>query len=576
MIEDNVFAGLINVRTLSLSHSFVHSFTGHPFEKMPKLELLFLDKNLLTVDTFILALRGIRNLHTLDLSHNMFTKVPNLSIEDFPHLTNLWLGFNNIRTITRADLRGMSFIRQLILKDNLIEKIEYDAFAECPNITVLDMDDSRLSTLPDLKYMPQMRNLHLNRGRLTELPADLCKSHRYLTILEVEENFLKSLPTFSACIPGLTIGEFAHNLISSLQNDTFANQGLLRRLNLEHNLITDLPDGLLDDARNLADLKLSHNQLTSLSPQIFENSLNLVSLDASYNNIQSLDEGLFKNNTEMDILYLNNNRIGRIDDRAFSEHSALRGLDLSNNNFSSWSLPQGGFPYLHSLNLAGNPKFVDVPSTSETPRMQHVKYTYAQHCCQWKDYAYVRNASDDVDIIRVTPLPPTVVPTADESLPDGWESCSPDEQRNREQLEALQSVWNFTVEILPDCKIQVHYGGRPSDTETTVPPTAIPATSQPVPDGWENCSLDDRRNREQLEALQSVWNFTVEILPDCKIQVHYGGRPLDGGEEGVSEQDEFAPLVDDFTSINRKIDRENKMSNNKLKKVVCLPQPLSW
>ena len=477
---------------------------------MPKLELLFLDENLLTVDTFILALRGIRNLHTLDLSHNMLTKVPNLSTEDFPDLTNLWLGFNNIRTITRADLRGMSFIRQLILKDNLIEEIEYDAFAECPNITVLDMDGSRLSTLPDLKYMPQMRNFHLNRGRLTELPADLCKSHRYLTILEVEENFLKSLPTFSACIPGLTIGEFAHNLISSLQNDTFANQGLLRRLNLEHNLITDLPDGLLDDAKNLADLRLSHNQLTSLSPQIFDELLSLVSLDASHNKIQSLDEGLFKNNTEMDILYLNNNRIERIDNDAFPNYSELRRLDLSDNPFRTWQLPSTGFIYLAHLALKNVPNLFHVPAKYQIPRVIELEYTYPYHCCIWRDFALEVVYHDD-ETLNSTDLPPTMIPTSeDPTLPPGWESCSPDEHRNREQLEALQKTWNFTVELLPDCKLEVHYHNKGG--------------------------------------------------PDVEI--------------GTSEQDEFAPLVDDVANgrgLGSNLDEETPV--NFRRQVLCTPVP---
>ena len=427
---------------------------------MPKLELLLLDENLLTVETFVQALNGTRFIHTLDLSHNMLTKVPNLRGTEFPDLTNLWLGYNNITVVRRADLVGMSYVRELVLKENGIELIEYDAFAECVNITLLDLDGSQLTVLPNLVYMPLLRNLHLNHGRLTELPMNMGQNHPHLTILEVEDNLLTQLPSFSKCIPGLTIGIFSHNRIHTLRSDTFANQRLLRYLDLENNLLTDLPDGLFDNARDLQTLNIANNRLTRLSPLLLENLKNLVEFDASYNSIERLERGLFKNNTEMDILLLNNNKITEIDDHAFPDYSELRRLDLSYNDFSSWHLPSTGFIYMAHLALKGLKRLLHVPAKYETPRVKQIEYTYPYHCCIWKDYAYDITYHDD-EVLNSSILPATEVPTsADPTVPPDWVNCPPDRHAAREQFEALRETWNITIILLPDCKLHVKISGN--------------------------------------------------------------------------------------------------------------------
>ena len=475
-ISDDVFFGLTSVTTLALSHSSVERLIGRPFAKIPYLELLLLDGNRLTNEKFVAALHGNRFIHTLDLSHNMLTKVPNLQRRDFPDLTNMLLGYNNITVVRRADLAGMSYIRELILKENGIEMIEDDAFAECSNITLLDLDSSRFSVLPDLSYMPQLRNLHLDHGRLTVLPADMCQGHPHLTILKVEDNLLTELPSFAKCNPGLTIAIFSHNRIRTLRSDTFAGQGLLRYLDLEDNLISVLPEGLFDDTRSLENLYLAKNSLTELSPQLFEKLLHLVIFDASHNSIKKLESGQFKNNTEMDILLLNNNKISKIVDTAFPEYSELRRLDLSYNEFSSWKLPSTGFIYLASLFLKGNPQLLDVPRQSATPRISYIEYTYPSHCCMWKNY--IRNFTR-IRGNRTPPtaIPPTEIPTSpDPSFPPGWEDCSPDKQREKEELESLTKIWNFTIELLPDCKLQIHYSvpvESPNERESFAPAPVV-------------------------------------------------------------------------------------------------------
>ena len=448
-----MFNDLVSVTELTLTHSSVQHFTGRPFEKLPKLEQLWLDKNLLTVESFVAALAGTRYLHTLDLSHNMLTKVPNLKRDDFPDLTNLFVGYNNITMVHREDLKGMGFLRELILKENGIKFIEDDAFAETPNITLLDIDYSRLSVLPDLSYMRQLRNLHLNHGRITRLPDDICVGHPHLTIIEVENNLLTELPSFRKCFPGLTIGIFSYNRIETLPADAFANQRTLRYLDLHHNQLTELPVGLFNNSFELEILNISHNRLTSLSPKHFERMLSLYKFDASHNLIGSLEEGLFKYNSEMDVMLMSHNKIASIGDTTFPVNNELKRIDLSYNEFSTWRLPSNGFPYLFRLTLRGLNNLFQVPSTFMTPRVYFVDYTYPYHCCLWRNYIKPPENENN------TNAPPTTVPTAaPPTLPPGWESCPPESHREREELERLfRETWNATIVLLPDCKIQINY-----------------------------------------------------------------------------------------------------------------------
>ena len=454
-----MFANLTSVTTLILTHSSIQTLTGRPFEKLPKLEKLWLNKNFLTVESFVAALRGTKYLHTLELSNNMLTKIPNLKQEDFPDLTNLFLSHNNITVIRREDLKNMSFLRELDLKENGVEEIEEDAFAETPNITVLDIDGSRLSVLPNLTYMTQLRNLHLNRGRITALPADICSCHKHLTIIEVECNLITELPSFQKCTPGLTIGIFAHNRIERLPENAFANQRIMRYLDLRHNLLTELPEGLFKDALELEYLNVSNNRLRRLSPLLFENLVSLAKLDASYNQIEALENGLFKNNTEMDVLLLRDNSIAQISDTTFPVHNELKRIDLSYNDFSSWTLPSNGFPYLARLTLQGLKNLLHVPNRFQTPQVIDVEYTYPYHCCIWRNFVPTTKYLSD-EVLNSTIAPPTTVPTvAPPTLPPGWESCPPESHRERKDLEKVfKDAWNVTIILLPDCKIQINYG----------------------------------------------------------------------------------------------------------------------
>ncbi len=443
-----MFNDLDSVTELILTHSSVEKFTGRPFEKLPNLKELWLDKNFLTIEAFVAALAGTRFLHTLDLSYNMLTRVPNLS-DGFPDLTNLYVGFNNITVVRREDLRGMGHLRQLNLKKNGVETIEDDAFADCTNITVLDIDYSRLSVLPELSYMPQLRNLHLNHGRITKLPDDICVGHPHLTILEVEDNLLTELPSFKKCYPGLTFGIFSHNHIESLPADAFENQRVMSYLDLHDNRLTELPIGLFNDSVELEVLNISHNQLTSLSPKHFEKMRSLYKFDASHNLIGSLEEGLFKYNSEMDVMLISHNKIATIGDTTFPVNNELKNIDLSYNEFSTWRPPSNGFPYLWRLTLLGLENLFQVPSRFMMRQIRYVDYTYPYHCCIWRNY---NRPPENTTKDGLTTVPTSAPPT----LPPDWESCPPDAHEERRLLiEIFRETWNFTIILLPDCKLQV-------------------------------------------------------------------------------------------------------------------------
>ena len=455
-----MFNDLTSVTELILTNSSVRMFTGRPFEKLPNLKELWLGKNFLTVDAFISALAGTRFLHTLDLSYNMLTRVPNLKKDDFPDLTNLYVGFNNITVVRREDLKGMGFLRQLILKENGVEFIEDDAFADCSNITLLDIDCSRLTVLPDLSYMPKLRNLHLNHGRITKLPDDICVGHPELTILEVEDNLLTELPSFKKCYPGLTIGIFSHNCIETLPADAFENQRILTYLDLHDNQLTELPLSLFNDSVELEILNISHNQLTSLSPQHFETMVSLYRFDARHNQITSLEEGLFKYNTEMDVMWVGHNKIATIGDTTFPVRNELKSIDLSYNEFSTWNLPSNGFQYLYRLTLSGLKNLFQVPSRHMTPHVRFVDYTYPYHCCIWRNYILpLDNITNEGTRTVPTSAPPT--------LPADWQSCPPEKHEERRRLEkSFGETWNFTLVLLPDCKFEVLYHTSSPSGET--------------------------------------------------------------------------------------------------------------
>jgi len=467
---------LYRLQHLKLSYSNISVIQGNPFDDLQELGELYLDHNQLTDEQLSANLTGPPSLHFLDLTSNKLNRFPNVSRSRFPILTALLISQNNIRSLHRQEMGNLSHLRQLVIKNNYIEEIDNDAFACCPNLTVLDLAFSRLTQLPDMSHLPRLVNLHIPDGKLESIP-DLCTTNPLLLILEVERNKILSIPSFSHCKDMFSIN-LADNQITELSNRTFGGLKRLEVLDLSRNRIGVLPRNVFTGLHNLKFLYLQENQIWELPADTFSNCNHLTTLDLSYNQIRRLEKYTFRYNINVDDLLLNNNLISYIDYEAFPANMTdLKLLNLSNNiELRSWRLPPGGFPNLRVIALEQMFFLHQVPNPNEIPQIQEMYYTYAYHCCIWYDDMVETlehpapmglNVTEPPAIIPTDPvvtLPPhiNVIGREDPFLLDCQNRGEISDERV-DHLFEFQRAYNATITILPNCAIEFTFPDQLSE-----------------------------------------------------------------------------------------------------------------
>ncbi|RED93038.1 energy transducer TonB [Marinoscillum furvescens] len=125
-------------------------------------------------------------------------------------------------------------------KNQLLDEVPYDLFRQ-DQLTVLDLENNRLSTLP--QFMPEfehLRNLNLSRNFFRKLPPVLFEISS-LEILDLSKNRLLVLPDEVGNLSSLKILKLNKNDLTSLP-ESLAYLKQLERLEIKKN---DLPEELI-------------------------------------------------------------------------------------------------------------------------------------------------------------------------------------------------------------------------------------------------------------------------------------------------------------------------------------------
>ncbi|XP_060106591.1 leucine-rich repeat-containing protein 26 [Heteronotia binoei] len=122
-----------------------------------------------------------------------------------------------------------------------------------------------------------------------------------------------------------------YNNIAVLQNRTFKDQHMLRRLSLHSNIIVSVHRQALVGLGELQELDLSGNSLTTLSPETFFPVPSLTVLKLGNNKLVSLDPELLEALPHLQTLSLHGNALTSLSSAFFENLPALYSLKLDNN-----------------------------------------------------------------------------------------------------------------------------------------------------------------------------------------------------------------------------------------------------
>ncbi|KAM7543211.1 hypothetical protein Aperf_G00000018328 [Anoplocephala perfoliata] len=195
-----VFAGLRNLKLLTLSRNKIGYFEEGVFSASQSLLELSLEGNILT-DLEDGTFEGLSNLQTLDLRGNPIQRLsPGLFSPFARTLTHLWMshddsvtfgGFDTlpnglfaqmsslqelsmvelkITNLTTESFAGLTNLQKLSLRGNRLTLLPKGCFTSLPNLQELDLSANGMVCIPDnSEYYPKLRSLDLSLNGLTHL-----------------------------------------------------------------------------------------------------------------------------------------------------------------------------------------------------------------------------------------------------------------------------------------------------------------------------------------------------------------------------------------------------------------------
>ncbi|KAH0791029.1 protein phosphatase 2C [Histomonas meleagridis] len=341
----NAFISYASLTQLKLSEN---RFVEVPkrLEELASLEVLVLNGNKITQINNL----NFPKLNTLDLSCNLIT-----TIQEIPaNLTFLNASFNKINQISFLSQN----LQKLNLSGNNLTEIPDDI--SFPALYLLVISYNKISQIKNLKkFAPRLENFNASHNYISEFP----EFPETISIITLDNNRLSTIPSLTK-YNQLRILTLYHNYITNLpalpsslrQFGIFENristideqpEFTLKSIDLHSNLLTTIPT-----LPNLLVYSLSNNQITSFNADNLCKSI--YKLDLSSNGIEEVPPSLFKL-PHLTQLFLHNNSVTFLPDEISLSHIEI--LSISNNPISIIPV----MPITLSIFIASNCLFDEFP-----------------------------------------------------------------------------------------------------------------------------------------------------------------------------------------------------------------------
>ncbi|XP_027712937.1 platelet glycoprotein Ib alpha chain [Vombatus ursinus] len=170
---------------------------------------------------------------------------------------------------------------------------------------LLQKNDLKSFSTSSLSLLTQLTELNLAKNNMSVLVAD--EKLPLLSILDLSDNDLQTLPQLRYFLPSLTSLDLSRNALKSLSAEILAGLDCLENLYLRGNELRSLPPNFLKAARKLEKLDLANNYLEQLSADLLADLENLNTLFLQNNLLSVLPAGFFENNLFLSYVFLHSN-----------------------------------------------------------------------------------------------------------------------------------------------------------------------------------------------------------------------------------------------------------------------------
>lgn len=219
-----------NITMVTIQYTNITSITEDDLSATPQLRELHLYSNhLRSLSSHLL--RGVLQLHTLDLTENKLSELP-------------------------ADVFSHAPLAGLVLKANRLEKVEAKWFPNNSNLTWLDLSGNLLTRIPAslTQKLSHLENLDVSNNRVDRIPSNVFSPLAKLERLNLQDNKLASLDAATFRNTSKVIYLFlSRNQLSKLPQNLFQGLTQVKVLSLDDNQLRNIPTGLLDPLTSLDD-----------------------------------------------------------------------------------------------------------------------------------------------------------------------------------------------------------------------------------------------------------------------------------------------------------------------------------
>uniref|UniRef100_A0A4W3GUE2 Leucine-rich repeat-containing protein 40 n=1 Tax=Callorhinchus milii TaxID=7868 RepID=A0A4W3GUE2_CALMI len=365
----------------------------------PALKSTWTDNNKLHLHSRFKTLPSLSNsegLKLLDLTRNQLESVPP-ELAKMVSLEQLYLRHNKLRGL--PELPSCQFLKELHVGNNQIEYLGPEHLKNLSAISVIELRDNKLKSLPDeILLLQGLERLDLTNNDISSLPyalGNLPKLKSLLLegnplrsirrdILNVSKHFQDPDSCHRVCEENPSRGGriflpfcSSDRKATAVPPDVFDAVGeiAITTANFSKNLLTEVPSRITDFKNTVTDVNLGFNKLASLSSELcalqrlthldLRNNL-LASLPVEMKSLQRLQTIIlsfnrFKEFPEvlyhfpaLETLLLGNNQVGSIDAPRLASLDRLTTLDLTNNDLLHVPPELGMCGSLRNLLLDGN------------------------------------------------------------------------------------------------------------------------------------------------------------------------------------------------------------------------------
>ncbi|XP_059154818.1 leucine-rich repeat-containing protein 15-like [Physella acuta] len=337
VIGETEFSSLGNLHGLDLSSNEITTLHRRAFKNLRSLRNLFLNHNynLATTPRFEFT---TEYLQLVDFSKCALNEVPG----PFPaSVTDLRLGFNNIKVVNDTDLSNITNLQILTMNNNKLQIVDDGIMSHLTELTDIWLRQNELTYIP--RRLPDgVKRLHLDSNLIQTIELDLFTNRSRLEFFNVQENLINSItPNTFRGLQFLNTLNFELNRIEVLESNTFSHLGSLSRLLLGSNPIRKIEAGAFENLANLTELSLSY-----ISSEQFEIMGRFL---PEMLRLQKLDLRASPGLAAAFMTMLDNSALSNI------PLQLLTSIDLSYNDLE-WVSPQirAIFPHLNFMSLDGN------------------------------------------------------------------------------------------------------------------------------------------------------------------------------------------------------------------------------